>query len=139
MLNPCQMINVHAILAVCMFAISVCMLWSHALNTYRLIDSHTTQASNVVSCRLYQSFHQNYFLYCSLLPVWLMHFKACLHWWNLLAEMLVTLHCNRTVHIRHQCRKTTVLSCHRCLINTGIEKWTTFKHRFELWSPDVSK
>ncbi len=24
--------------------------------------------------------------------------------------------------IRHICRKTTVLSCHRCLINTGIEK-----------------
>ncbi len=29
---------------------------------------------------------------------------------------------NRTAHIRHQCRKTTVLSCQRCLINTGIEK-----------------
>jgi len=29
---------------------------------------------------------------------------------------------NGTVHIRHQCRKTTVLSCHRCLINTGVEK-----------------
>ncbi len=29
---------------------------------------------------------------------------------------------NRTVHIRHQCRKTTVLGCHRCLINTGVEK-----------------
>jgi hypothetical protein len=28
---------------------------------------------------------------------------------------------NRT-HIRNQCRKTTVLSSHRCLINTGIEK-----------------
>jgi hypothetical protein len=26
------------------------------------------------------------------------------------------------VHIRHQCRKTTVLSRHRCLINTGVEK-----------------
>jgi hypothetical protein len=24
--------------------------------------------------------------------------------------------------IRHQCRKTTVLSCHRGLINTGVEK-----------------
>jgi hypothetical protein len=23
---------------------------------------------------------------------------------------------NRTVHIRHQCSKTNVLSCHRCLI-----------------------
>ncbi len=29
---------------------------------------------------------------------------------------------NRRAHIRHQCRKTTVLRCHRCLINTGVEK-----------------
>jgi len=29
---------------------------------------------------------------------------------------------NGTAHIRHQCRKTTVLSCHRCLIKTGVEK-----------------
>ncbi len=29
---------------------------------------------------------------------------------------------NRTAHIRHQCRKTTVLNCHRFLINTGVEK-----------------
>ncbi len=29
---------------------------------------------------------------------------------------------NRTAHIRHQCRKTIVLSRHRCLINTGVEK-----------------
>ncbi len=29
---------------------------------------------------------------------------------------------NRTVCIRHQCRKTAVLSCHRCLIDTGVEK-----------------
>jgi hypothetical protein len=29
---------------------------------------------------------------------------------------------NRTAHIRRQCRKTTVLSCHRCLINSGVEK-----------------
>jgi hypothetical protein len=28
---------------------------------------------------------------------------------------------NRT-HIRHQCRKTTILSCHRCLTNTGVKK-----------------
>ncbi len=31
-------------------------------------------------------------------------------------------HCNRTANIRHQCRKITLLSCHRCLINTGVEK-----------------
>jgi hypothetical protein len=29
---------------------------------------------------------------------------------------------NRTAHIRHQKRKTTVLSCHRCLINTDVAK-----------------
>ncbi len=29
---------------------------------------------------------------------------------------------NRTACIRHHYRKTTVLSCHRCLINTGVEK-----------------
>ncbi len=34
---------------------------------------------------------------------------------------------NRTVHFRHQCKKTTVLSCHICLINTGVEK-CTFKY-----------
>jgi hypothetical protein len=28
----------------------------------------------------------------------------------------------RRARIRHQCRKTTVLSCRRCLINTVIEK-----------------
>jgi hypothetical protein len=30
--------------------------------------------------------------------------------------------CNRMAHIRHQCRETTVLCCHRCRINIGIEK-----------------
>ncbi len=29
------------------------------------------------------------------------------------------LQVNRAMHIRHQCRKTTILSCHRCLFNTG--------------------
>jgi len=29
---------------------------------------------------------------------------------------------NRIAHIRHQCSKTTVLSYHICLINTGVEK-----------------
>ncbi len=29
---------------------------------------------------------------------------------------------NRRAHIRHQHRKTTGFSCHRCLINTGVEK-----------------
>jgi hypothetical protein len=29
---------------------------------------------------------------------------------------------NRKEHIGHQCRKTTVLSCHGYLIKTGVEK-----------------
>ncbi len=29
---------------------------------------------------------------------------------------------NGTARIRHKCRKATVLSCNRCLINTGVEK-----------------
>jgi hypothetical protein len=29
---------------------------------------------------------------------------------------------NGTVHIRHQCWKTTLLSCLICLMNTGVEK-----------------
>jgi hypothetical protein len=29
---------------------------------------------------------------------------------------------NRTASIRHKFRKTIVLSCQRCLINTGVEK-----------------
>ncbi len=24
-----------------------------------------------------------------------------------------------------------VLSCHRCVINTSVEKWTTFKYKLE--------
>jgi len=46
---------------------------------------------------------------------------------------------NRTVHIRDLCKKTAVLSCHRCLINAVLKKWNTFKYRLELWPPDVSK
>ncbi len=30
---------------------------------------------------------------------------------------------NRRAHFRQQCMETTVLSCHRCLINAGFEKW----------------
>ncbi len=33
----------------------------------------------------------------------------------------LTLNGNRLAHVRHQCRKTTVLSFHRCLINTGVK------------------
>jgi hypothetical protein len=39
---------------------------------------------------------------------------------------------NRTTRIKHQSKKTTVLSCHICQINTGVGKQTTFKYRLEL-------
>jgi len=29
---------------------------------------------------------------------------------------------NRTAHIRHLSKKTSILSCHRFLIKTGVEK-----------------
>jgi len=44
---------------------------------------------------------------------------------------------NRTAHIGYLCGKITVLSCHRCLIKTSVEK--TFKYKLKLWPPDVSK
>ncbi len=40
-------------------------------------------------------------------------------------------------HIRHLCMKATVLSCHRCQINNGVEKWT-FKYRLEFWPLDLA-
>ena len=46
---------------------------------------------------------------------------------------------NGTARIIHQCRKTAVLSCHRFLINSGVEKMKKFKYGLELWPPDVSK
>jgi hypothetical protein len=57
---------------------------------------------------------------------------------NMLPYLLHNSH-NWTTCIRPQCRITTVLSCHRCLIDTSFEKWTTFKYRLELWPPCVSK
>ncbi len=29
---------------------------------------------------------------------------------------------NRTANIKHKCSRTSVLSCHRCLTNTGVEE-----------------
>ena len=43
----------------------------------------------------------------------LLRVKAYLSWQSLL---------NSTAHVGHQCWKTTILSCHRCLFNTGVEK-----------------
>ncbi len=37
-------------------------------------------------------------------------------------KVFLCLRLNRAARIRHQCRKTTVLTCHRCLINAGVKK-----------------
>jgi hypothetical protein len=76
----------------------------------------------------------------------------CLHFWKCAVPFgNITFHFNtyicffllfldnRTARIRHLCRKTIVLSCHRCPINVVLKKWTSFKFRFEFWLPDVSK
>ncbi len=34
---------------------------------------------------------------------------------------------NRIARIRNQCRKATVISCHRCLTKTGVEKMNNIK------------
>ncbi len=44
---------------------------------------------------------------------------------------------NRRACIRHLCKKTNVLRCHRCLINTGVEKmninmFENFDHQMPL-------
>ncbi len=36
--------------------------------------------------------------------------------------LIIHYSANRRAPIRLQCKKTTVLNCHRCLINTGVEK-----------------
>ncbi len=46
---------------------------------------------------------------------------------------------NRRAHITHQCRKTAVLSRHRCLIITGVEKIYNIHIFLKLLPPDVSK
>jgi hypothetical protein len=59
-----------------------------------------------------------------LLKVWL-HSKKCLNQLFFLQQKEIAfsgLSFNGTAHIRQQCRKTTVLSCHGCLIKTGLEK-----------------
>jgi len=48
------------------------------------------------------------------------HFLFGFTFWRL-ANYTITLPIEQHV-FRHQYRKTTVLSCHRCLINTGVEK-----------------
>ncbi len=39
-----------------------------------------------------------------------------------LKKVFMLVQADRTTRIRHQCMKTTVSSCHRFLINTGVEK-----------------
>jgi hypothetical protein len=53
---------------------------------------------------------------------------CCCRWHFHLKMLPMETHLNRT--IRHQCRKTTVLSFHRCL-TLVLKKWT-FKYRSEL-------
>ncbi len=67
-----------------------------------------------------------------LLTLKILFFCFCTNY--LINEVNLTLPCpsvrvprlymarNRTAHICHQCKKITVLSCHICLINTGIQK-----------------
>ncbi len=42
---------------------------------------------------------------------------------------------------RHLCRKTNVLSSHRCLFDTGTEKMNNIEiqNRLEVWPPGVYK
>ncbi len=41
-------------------------------------------------------------------------------------EVLVEVNEYRTEHIRHLCRKTIYLRCHRCLLTLGIEDQHVF-------------
>ncbi len=73
---------------------------------------------------IYECAHYNYYTLCfhasKLLQAHLQIYSQ--------TQKLLKMSCslklwfNRTACIRHQCSKTTVLSCHRCLTNTGIEK-----------------
>jgi hypothetical protein len=61
-----------------------------------------------------------------ILIIFIMHSqKICnklyLNSLNLLKDITIQI-VDRESRIRHQCRKTTHISCHRCLINTGAEK-----------------
>jgi hypothetical protein len=42
------------------------------------------------------------------------------------------LQCNIIAHVRRLCGKTAVLSNHRCLINTGVEKNENLLDRYKL-------
>ncbi len=73
------------------------VLRANAIKSFFLHHRHCGQISQSVC----QCFHQSVIYY---LPV--------------RQELLD----NRTTRIRHQCRRTAVLICHRCLINTYVEK-----------------
>jgi hypothetical protein len=52
----------------------------------------------------------------------ILFYKIC-HWFLVTNKLFTGLNIpNKTTHIRQVCRKTIVWSCHRCLINTGVEK-----------------
>ncbi len=50
------------------------------------------------------------------------HFELITGAYNFIIGHIYSDIFNRTAHIRQQCRKATVFSCHRCLINMGVEK-----------------
>jgi len=41
---------------------------------------------------------------------------------NLNVRKVIGFDENKLAYVRHHCRITIVLSCYRCLINTGVEK-----------------
>ncbi len=43
----------------------------------------------------------------------------------------ISLFANRRAYIRHLCIKTSVLSCHRCLNDTGVEKMNNINDNFD--------
>ncbi len=79
-------------------------------------------------------------LFIFSMPVFIRHLwphktVVFMHWCLIRAVLLHSTKEPKTsnrAHISCQCRKTTVLSCHRCLINTAVEKMATFKFMSEL-------
>jgi hypothetical protein len=65
-----------------------------------------------------QQFHKKNFFWRNL--------QFCAIRWTVFVAILLYINfSNRTARIRQECRRATVLSCHRCIINTGIEKMNT--------------
>jgi hypothetical protein len=58
------------------------------------------------------------------IPCFSSFFHHLSHWSKMLTLTVIgrLVNVNGTANIIHQCRKTTALRCHRCLINTCVEK-----------------